>query len=340
MIKGILKLLSILFMVTPLQTTIGDDITKNVIEVKRSENTEMFTIEYETNSEEIFSTIDNLANSVKKVVTDVEMLTKIVEERTNDLKTYFSNLVYIPEKAKLGTIITFGVGENSFLTLSFVSINETGELIVPNEDGIYSFEVKGDTKLFLNFEINSNLLLKEFVNIPKDKWEELLTIENILLLVQFLLTTLFSSGFFVALYKTKKIKAQTTEEISKAVDFVVSDSVKQSVDKFLSSLFKETVENISKKTDGIAETTKVMARCFALSQEGTPESRLAIMEELTKLKTYEAELSEKIKKIINDTIAKNNQIQEEKVKALEEIKEANEKIIVETVEEGQDYGIL
>ena len=86
---------------------------------------------------------------------------------------------------------------------------------------------------------------------------------------------------------------------------------------------------------------QVMARCFALSQEGTPESRLAIMEELTKLKTNEAELSDKIKNIINEAIENNNKIQEEKMKTLEELKEANDKIdVVNETSEGDDYGVL
>ena len=341
--KNVFKLLGIIFMAAPLSLNIGDDITPHTIEVRRaeSETETMYSISYETNSEEILQSIDSIAKSVTNLVSDVEVLSEIVEERTAAIKEYFYNLVYIPETAALGTNITFGVGDNQFLTLKYVSIGEDGALLTPDESGIYSFIVEGDTKLYLDFEVNSTLLLKEFVNIPKDKWSEILTVENVLLFVQFLLTTLFSSGYFIALYKSKKVKAQTANEISNAVESTVNDTVKNVLDKFLADLFKTTVENISEKTDGIAETMQVMARCFALSQEGTPESRLAIMEELTKLKTNEAELSDKIKNIINEAIENNNKIQEEKMKTLEELKEANDKIdVVNETSEGDDYGVL
>jgi hypothetical protein len=96
---------------------------------------------------------------------------------------------------------------------------------------------------------------------------------------------------------------------------------------------------ITSKLDGTSETCKTLARCFILAQEDTPEARLAIIQELTKLQTTEQELTEQVKAIIQQEVSKNQKIIEEQQQALTELKEANDAIEVEdTTKKDDDYG--
>ncbi|WP_281512138.1 hypothetical protein [Mammaliicoccus vitulinus] len=72
-----------------------------------------------------------------------------------------------------------------------------------------------------------------------------------------------------------------------------------------------------------------MARCLLLSQENTPEARLTIIKELTKLKESNEDLAAKIKAVIDDEVQKNKEIQNAKKKAIEELNESNDNLMHE-----------
>ena len=231
-------------------------------------------------------------------------------------------------EGNVGDIVTLYVGENMFYDLSLITLN--GVNLVAGEDGNYTFSlVEGENKVKVEFAINNEEVSAVLETLDKAKqgdWDSIFNVENLFTFLSWLFNFFVGSGLCLTLLKNKKIKSKTAQEISDAVQQIAQSSVAEAINKFLQETMGPSLDTISSKLDTTSETAKVLARCFILSQENTPESRLAIIQELTNLKTNEQELSEKIKTIINLQISENNKLQEQKQKDLESLKEANENI--------------
>lgn len=220
-----------------------------------------------------------------------------------------------------------------------VSVN--GVNLTANEDGNYEFLlVEGENIITATFAVD-NEELTSIANLLADakdgEWDEIFTIGNLIQAIYWLLTTIFTSGFFITLLKTKKIKAETTKEIKTAVEAILSSKLGDSINTFLETTIVPLFEQYNIKINYTEETCKVLARCFALAQENTPEARLAIINELTKFKNTEQDLTEEVKKIINEEIERNNAEKAQLNKTIEELKEANQKVVTPVSEE-DTYG--
>ena len=223
------------------------------------------------------------------------------------------------------------------------NVTVNGVNLTANEEGNYEFLlVEGENIISATFVVDNEELgaIANLLADAKDgEWEEILTLSNLITVVYWLITTIFTSGFFVTLLKSKKIKAKTTEEITAIVEKIVSSKLGDGVKSFLQDTILPLFEQYNVKINYTEETCKVLARCFALSQENTPEARLAIINELTKFKTAEKDLNEEVTKIINEQIAKNEEEKAQLNKTIAELKEANEKVVTPATNVGDDtYG--
>ena len=239
----------------------------------------------------------------------------------------------------VGDKVTAHVSPYVLYKIETVTVN--GVNLTANEDGNYEFLlVEGENIITATFVVD-NEELSSIANLLADakdgEWEEILTLSNLITVVYWLITTIFTSGFFVTLLKSKKIKAKTTEEITAIVETIVSSKLGDGVKSFLQDTILPLFEQYNVKINYTEETCKVLARCFALSQENTPEARLAIINELTKFKTAEKDLNEEVTKIINEQIAKNEEEKAQLNKTIEELKEANQKVVTPVSEE-DTYG--
>ena len=114
----------------------------------------------------------------------------------------------------------------------------------------------------------------------------------------------------------------------------------KTLNEFLDKLIGPTLETMTTKMDGMNECMMVFCRCFILAQEDTPENRLAIINELTKLNNSDEKLSAQIREIVKE----EQKAQEEKIaardKALEELKQNNANLIEDNSEEKESdsYG--
>lgn len=223
------------------------------------------------------------------------------------------------------------------------NVTVNGVNLTANEEGNYEFLlVEGENIISATFVVDNEELgaIANLLADAKDgEWDEILTLSNLITVVYWLITTIFTSGFFVTLLKSKKIKAKTTEEITAIVETIVSSKLGDGVKSFLQETILPLFEQYNVKINYTEETCKVLARCFALSQENTPEARLAIINELTKFKTAEKDLNEEVTKIINEQIAKNEEEKAQLNKTIAELKEANEKVVTPATNVGDDtYG--
>lgn len=239
----------------------------------------------------------------------------------------------------VGDKVTAHVSPYVLYKIETVSVN--GVNLTANEDGNYEFLlVEGENIITATFVVD-NEELTSIANLLADakdgEWDEIFTMSNLVQAIYWLLTTIFTSGFFITLLKTKKIKAETTKEIKTAVEAILSSKLGDSINTFLETTIVPLFEQYNIKINYTEETCKVLARCFALAQENTPEARLAIINELTKFKNTEQDLNEEVKKIINEEIERNNAEKAQLNKTIEELKEANKKVVTPVSEE-DTYG--
>ena len=215
---------------------------------------------------------------------------------------------------------TVEIYNTPWLLYSLETMAVNGVLLTPNEYGIYTFElVEGDNIITATFVVDDAKLEKvaELLNQAKEgDWSSIFSVSNLLNLISWVITTFCASGFFITLYKSKKFKTLTMEEVNTNVQKSVDAGCSNSITNFLTTFMTDYSNGLTKKLDSMEVSNKVLVRCFILMQENTPESRLAILAELDKLGTEEdnTALTNTIKELIKQEVIK----QEEKTKSLEE----------------------
>ena len=94
------------------------------------------------------------------------------------------------------------------------------------------------------------------------------------------------------------------QKIEKTVAEVVPEATKNIILEALKELLAPYFSKIEEGIIDISEVCVVLCRCFALAQENTPESRIAITKELSSLKLSDkasiSMIEEKIKEFIKD----------------------------------------
>jgi hypothetical protein len=241
----------------------------------------------------------------------------------------YGELMVDIEEGNIGDVVTITPKAYAFCKL--VSVTANGIVITPNETGVYEFLlVEGENKLSAVFEINQEdmAILAENINsYKKGNWEDIFTMNNIFNLIEWTLTTLFSAGFLVVLLKNKKVKALTGDEISASVNDKVPEKVVKVVEKVVQETFAPMFSTMKEAFENMNNCVETLTRCTILAQENTTDSRLAIVDEIAKIKSSTKELQEEARAIINSEIIANMRAKIEQKLAIEELEKKNEEII-------------
>lgn len=241
----------------------------------------------------------------------------------------YGELMVDIEEGNIGDVVTITPKAYAFCKL--VSVTANGVVITPNETGEYEFLlVEGENKLSAVFEINQEdmAILAENINsYKKGNWEDIFSMNNIFNLIEWALTTLFSVGFLAVLLKNKKVKALTGDEISTSVNDKIPEKVVAVVEKVVQDTFAPMFNTMKDAFENINNCVETLTRCTILSQENTSESRLAILDEIAKVKSSTKELQEEARAIINSEIIANMRAKIEQKLAIEELEKKNEEII-------------
>ena len=246
------------------------------------------------------------------------------------------------EEGQVGDVVTAYVKADFLFVTSSVQINGTS--IELSSDGKYQFTlVEGDNIFSVDFKVNNEKLteIANLINgVQTDGFSSLFTVNNLLNLISWGISVLLSSGFFITLIKNNKLKSKTVDEVLDVVVNALQTEEAKTLNEFLDKLIGPTLETMTTKMDGMNECMMVFCRCFILAQEDTPENRLAIINELTKLNNSDEKLSAQIREIVKE----EQKAQEEKIaardKALEELKQNNANLIEDNSEEKESdsYG--
>lgn len=228
------------------------------------------------------------------------------------------------EEGNTGDIITITVEPSVLYVIDAVYAN--GNQILTNEDGLYQFAlIEGENTVNAKFVLNNEALetIMEMVEKTKNEgFDSLFTPKNLIILICAIISLLTGTSLLVVVSKFKKLTELTTKEVATATQ----------------GAYNTTLDNVYNSMNDTNIAVKTLARCMVLAQEGTPEARLAIIDEITKLQSTSEGLANEVKNAINQGIEELKEAQNAKIKAIEELEEANNNITNKTPENGANTG--
>ena len=244
----------------------------------------------------------------------------------------YGDIIVDKESGNVGDIVTVYAKPYSLFKLKNITVN--GTALVANADGIYTFAmIEGENKVSAEFEISQSevsYILGLIEDAKNGNFEDIFSLKNLLMLISWAISLFMGSGFCITLLKSKKIKAQTAQEISEAVDAATKSEVAKGISAFLSEQFGPSFDALSTSINDISETCQSMARCMVLGQENTPEARLAIIQELSSKSKKAESLADEVKKIVHAEMADAEKAKQDKLDLIEELEAKNQAIGTDT----------
>ena len=247
-------------------------------------------------------------------------------------------------EGEAGDICELNIKPDLFYVISNVSVNGTALVEDENISGLYKFTlVKGVNTVSIKIVVNQELLgeLSTIYEKAMNKdWTNLFTVENVIHLIKWVL----DCGVLIAIVRyyirDKRLADKVEKSIKSEVDKVIPDTTKQAVVATVQSVLEPMFAQM--KTDNIEmmRAMGVFAKCMALAQENTPESRTAIIQLLSDLNISDektlAEVKAYIDKLFADHIDTYNQIMDSLNKISEENKEIANKNEGDSAEEPEE----
>ena len=229
-----------------------------------------------------------------------------------------------------------------YLTKS-VSVNGIALIEDENISGLYKFAlVRGVNTVTAEFVVNEELL-GELSNIyaqVRDKdWTNLFTVENVIALVKWVL----DCGILIAIIRyyirDKRLAAKVEKGVKESVEKIIPDTTKETVVATIKDVLEPVFAQL--KTDNIElmKAMSVFAKCMALAQEDSTESRLAIIELLSQLNLSDEKTLTEVKNYINKLFEEHFNAYNEVMSKLSEIGNKDEtQKIEESTEPSIDVG--
>lgn len=225
----------------------------------------------------------------------------------------------------VGDIVTLTVVPGILYELEAIYVNNVK--LEPTEEGVYQFVlVEGENTITYSFVVSDEKVeeIAQLIDKVKNKdWDNIFTVDNLIIFLQWVVTTFCSGGFFITLIKLKKNKAMTIEDLNTNVNTNIRKDVNQTVENVLINTIAPIVDNVLNAIVDIKNITNVLTRCTILSQENTPEARLAILKEIDNINKSQEDLTQTVKNLINEEIQRNNEAVKERDQAIEQLKKTN-----------------
>lgn len=279
-----------------------------------------------------------------------ETTSEVIETSEEETPTYTCTVVLGESKhgtistsangGEVGDIITFTVTPSFFYVVDVVKVN--GITLTAAEDGSYTFILaEGENKITVSYVVDPELagqLSTIIDDVEAGDWTNVFSLENILLIINYVI----NSGLGIALVTLfKKYRYSKTVDRSDVVN-TIKNVLPENAEKILGTLMTEQLlpllGQITAKIGTLEEAMQVFTKVLALSQENTPEARIAILEALSAIKLGDQNAIDAAMTFIKEQLDAINKKYEENLALLEALKESNNKAIenskavVETVE--------
>lgn len=245
---------------------------------------------------------------------------EIVVQETKGGEVYTELLQYLPGEKVI-------IYPNPNLLYDLQSIYVNGIEVLPLEDGSYEITVVEGENLITSSFVVCDEKVKEVADlleqIQNKDWKNLFTVNNLLTLISWIITTFCSSGFFITLIKMKKYKNLTLLEVMENVNKTLKVDVSKTVKEILIDVLDPILEKIANNMTEISNNVQTLKKVTILSQENTPESRLAILNELDKTTDQNQELISMAKNMIQEEVNKIEKAIEDRDNSIQELKDIN-----------------
>lgn len=241
------------------------------------------------------------------------------------------------KEGNVGDICTITAKHDLLYKVASVSVNEVELIESEATRGEFRFAlVEGENKISASFVVDEELCgtLTTIVQQAGDKdWTRLFSVENVIILVKWIL----DGGILIAMIRyyikdkrlEKKLENKVQQTIAQIIPETTEKTVLTTVEKVITPMFEETKADYVEIMKGLT----VFAKCMALAQENTPESRNAILDVLSGLKIGDLDTINEVKRYIEDALNRHNKAYEETLKAIKELGEKNANNISEKKEE-------
>ena len=237
--------------------------------------------------------------------------------------------VYVDkEYGNVGELVTLHATPSLLCKIDEISVN--GMILTAGEDGNYTFVLtEGDNVVLAKFSVSNEdiaSVLELIESFEGRNFEDIFTFENLIIFITFLLTTIFGSGLLIQLLKNKTNNVKLAENIKEMMNNETIKTINAVTGEFLEKRFGPAFDKVSEEMANLDQVARTMANCFLLSQENTPEARLAVAKELTKLSEVRKDLAEQVREILSQQQKERDNAEKEKQKAIQELEEANKQI--------------
>lgn len=236
-------------------------------------------------------------------------------------------------EGEIGEIVTITADPSFGYLIDTISVN--GVVLIESEDisGLFSFAlVEGENKITGSFVVDEELFgtfATMYDQAMNKDWTNLFTVENLLVIVKWLL----DGGVLILLaryyIKDKRLEKKVEENINNNMTKIIPDATKTTVVATVKNVVEPLFVNMQSEMITITEAMSVFAKCLALSQENTPEAKLAILNALQGLNISDQKAIENTKAYIEDLVKRAEKTYQETLTALNNIDSKNNVIQAE-----------
>ena len=240
------------------------------------------------------------------------------------------------EEGNIGDICTLDIKAELLYIIKSVTVNDVALIEDENISGLYKFAlVEGDNIVKVDIVVNEEILgaLSNIYNEARNKdWSNLFTLENLITIIKWV----FDCGILLAIIRyfvrdkklASKVEKATKDTIEKIIPEATQATVIETVQKVLAPMFTQLQANNVE----LMKAMSIFAKCMALGQENTPESRIAILEELGKLQISDEATLQSVKAYIEKLFADNLKAYQDTLAQIQAISDANKAIVEEEPE--------
>lgn len=236
-----------------------------------------------------------------------------------------------------GDICNLDVSPEFLYLVKSVTVNGTALIENETTSGLYSFAlVRGVNVVSVSVVVNEELLgeLSTIYAQMRDKdWSNLFTVENVITLVKWVL----DCGILIAIIRyyirDKRLAAKVEKATKESVEKIIPESTKQAVVATIREVLEPIFAQLKADNIELSRAMSAFAKCMALAQENTPESRTAIIDILSNLKISDEKTLADVKAYIDRLFAEHIATVDSVIKSLDNIGVEEEPVDEEPTEQ-------
>lgn len=242
------------------------------------------------------------------------------------------------DKGHVGDIVTLNVDPNLGYLVSSISVNDVALIESEDTKGVYSFAlVEGENVVKSAFVVDEELFgtfSTMYKQATEKDWTNLFTVENVIVLVKWVLDggiLLVMVRYFI---RDKRLAAKLEKGVNETLEKIIPDTTKQAVVACVEATVKPIVSTLQAEMLQVTDAMNVYSKVMALSQENTPESRIAILNLLSSIRLSDTATIDDVKAYVQNAIDAQNKAYQDVLNSIADIKKDKAEFVEEsTVEE-------